>query len=166
MTTLIEGNLRISFPPGTTARKFDEPETHGLSCMKAVDFIVEEDDRILFVEFKDPDDPRATEARRDDFIDKFSSGGLDTDLKYKYRDTFLYQWASENIEKPIHYWVLVASQSLTTVDLTRRTDALKRELPLERPRSGAWRRSIVSDCIVFNLDTWNKHLPRYPVERV
>lgn len=131
MTTLIEGNLRITFPPGAMARKFDEPETHGLSCMKAVDFIVEENDRILFVEFKDPDDPRATVASRDDFIRQFSSGGLDTDLKYKYRDTFLYQWASENIEKPIHYWVLVASQNLTTVDLTRRTDALKRELPLE-----------------------------------
>ena len=62
MTTLTEGNLRITFPRGTRARKFDEPETHGLSCMKAVDFIVEETDRILFIEFKDPDDPRATEA--------------------------------------------------------------------------------------------------------
>lgn len=166
MTTLTEGNLRITFPRGTRARKFDEPETHGLSCMKAVDFIVEETDRMLFMEFKDPDDPHATEARRERFIERFSSGGLDADLKYKYRDTFLYQWASDEIDKPIHYWVLVAAKNLTTLDLTRRTDALRRELPLDGPRSGGWRRPIVTDCMVFNLHTWNKYLQHYPVERV
>ena len=72
MITLTEGNLRITFPRGTRARKFDEPETHGLSCMKAVDFIVEETDRMLFMEFKDPDDPHATEARREKFIPHYS----------------------------------------------------------------------------------------------
>ena len=166
MTTLTEGNLRITFPRGTRARKFDEPKTHGLSCMKAVDFIVEETDRILFMEFKDPDDPSATEARRKKFIAKFSSGGLDTDLKYKYRDTFLYQWASDKIDKPIHYWVLVAAKNLTTFHLTRRTDALRRELPLHGPSSGGWRRPIVTDCMVFNLHTWNQYLQQYPMERV
>ena len=166
MTTLTERNLRITFPRGTRARKFDERETHGLSCMKAVDFIVEETDRILFIEFKDPDDPRATKARREKFIEKFSSGGLDADLKYKYRDTFLYQWASDKIDKPIHYWVLVAAKNLTTLHLTRRTDALRRELPLCGPPSGGWRRPIVTDCMVFNLHTWNKYLQHYPVERV
>lgn len=166
MSTLTEGNLRITFPECSRARKFDEPETHGLSCMKAVDFIVEEDGRTLFIEFKDPDNPRAMDANSDDFINRFSSGRLDTDLKYKYRDTLLYQWASKKIEKPVYYWVLVASQSLTTSDLNRRTDALKRVLPLERPRSGEWRRSIVTGCMVFNLDTWNKYLPHYRVERV
>ena len=166
MTTLTEGNLRITFPRGTRARKFDEPGTHGLSCMKAVDFIVEETDRILFMEFKDPDDPRAMEARREKFIEKFSSGGLDTDLKYKYRDTFLYQWASDRIDRPIHYWILVAAKDLTTFHLARRTDALRRELPLYGPPSGGWRRPIVTDCIVFNLHTWNQYLQQYPVERV
>ena len=166
MTTLTEGNLQITFPRGTRARKFDEPETHGLSCMKAVDFIVEETDRILFIEFKDPDDPRATEARREKFIEKFSSGGLDSDLKHKYRDTFLYQWASDEIDKPIHYWVLVAAKDLTTFHLARRTDALQRELPLYGPPSGGWRRPIVTDCMVFNLHTWNRYLQDYRVERV
>ena len=134
--------------------------------MKAVDFIVEETDRILFMEFKDPDDPRAMEARREKFIEKFSSGGLDTDLKYKYRDTFLYQWASDRIDRPIHYWILVAAKDLTTFHLARRTDALRRELPLYGPPSGGWRRPIVTDCMVFNLHTWNQYLQQYPVERV
>jgi len=60
MTTLAEGDLQIALPAGAAGRKFDDGATHGLShCMKAVDFIVELEDRILFIEFKDPDHPTA-----------------------------------------------------------------------------------------------------------
>ena len=166
MTTLTEGNLRITFPRGTRARKFDEPKTHGLPCMKAVDFIAEETDRALFIEFKDPDDPCATEARRKRFVEKLSSGGLDTDLKYKYRDTLLCQWACDKVDKPIHYWVLIAAESLTTPLLTSRADVLRRELPLHRPRPGGWKQPIAESCEVFNLDKWNEYLQDYPVERI
>ena len=107
MTTLCEGNLQITFPRDAEARKFDDPKSHGLSnCMKAVDFIVEEADRVLFIEIKDPDDPNAEETRRKEFVHKFFSGSLDNDLKYKYRDTFLYRWASGGVDKPIYYWVI------------------------------------------------------------
>ena len=68
--------------------------------MKAVDFIVEEENRVLFVEFKDPEHPNAMERDRAKFIQEFSSGELDNDLKYKYRDSFLYEWASDNTNKP------------------------------------------------------------------
>ena len=166
MTTLREGNLQITFPRGAEARKFDDPESHGLSCMKAVDFIVEEADRVLFIEIKDPDDPNAEEARREEFVQKFLSGRLDKVLKYKYRDTFLYQWASGGINKPIYYWVIVALHRLTEVELSARTDDLKRKLPLKGPSSGRWKRSIAAGCMVFNIATWNRHQPRFPLSRI
>ena len=98
MTTLTEGNLRITFPGAMNVRKFDSPESHGLThCMKAVDFIVEDDDRVLFIEFKDPDHPRATDEEKERFVESFRSGRLDEDLKYKYRDSLLYEWASGNV---------------------------------------------------------------------
>ena len=25
---------------------------------------------------------------------------------------------------------------------------------------------IVADCMVFNIDTWNRHLPRFPLSRI
>ena len=166
MTTLEEGNLRITFPRGTSARKFDDP-SHGLShCMKAVDFIVEEADRILFIELKDPEHPHARKKKGKMFIDEFLSGDLDEDLKYKYRDSFLYQWASGDIAKPIHYWVIVAIDDLTEADLLARTEDLKRKLPLNGPVTGGWKRPIVKGCTVFNLRTWNRTLPRYPVSRI
>ena len=167
MTTFVEGNLQIAFPRGAKAKKFDDGASHGLShCMKAVDFIVEEDDRVSFIEIKDPEHPRAKERNREKFIREFYSGKLDEDLKYKYRDTFLYEWASVSFDKPIFYLVVVALGRLTEPELLLRSDDLKRKLPLNGPRSGAWKRPIVTDCMVFNIETWNEYQPRFPLTRI
>ena len=94
MTVLTERNLEITIDGAVKAWKFDD-EAHGLShCMKAVDFIVELADRYLFIEFKDPQAPQAHERDRNRFIRQFKGGELDEDLKYKYRDSFLYEMGS------------------------------------------------------------------------
>ena len=166
MTDFKEGVLKLTLPVGIQGRKFDGHD-HGLShCMKAVDFIVEESDRVLFLEFKDPDHPAAQPKNREAFLKSFLSGEKDDDLVRKYRDSFLYRWAEQASEKPIHYLVLIAAHSLDEALLLARTDDLKRRLPVEGPASGAWQRQIVAGCGVFNLETWNKHLPQYPVTRV
>ena len=166
MNTFVEGNLQITFHRDTETRGFTDAETHGLSdCMKVVDFIVEESDHISFVELKDPGHPRAREANREVFISEFLSGTLDEDLKYKYRDTFLYEWASGGLDKPISYWMAVAIETLTTADLNMRTDALRRKLPNRLP-SAAWRRLIVSNCMMSNIETWNRRQPRLPLSRI
>ena len=167
MTTLTEGNLQITFPPSARARKFDDQASHGLShCMKAVDFIVETDDRVLFIEIKDPEHPQSRERNRAIFIESFRSGQLDEDLKYKYRDSFLYEWASGNTGRPIHYLVIVAIEGLSDAELLTRTDALNRKLPSQGPASGRWERLIVAGCMVFNIRTWNQRLGGFPLSRV
>ena len=167
MTTLTEGNLQITFPDTVNVRRFDDPKSHGLGqYMKAVDFIVEDDRHIQFIEFKDPDHPHARSAERDKFINGFHAGKLDEDLKYKYRDSFLYEWASGNTEKPIYYWVLICIDSLTEVELLERTNGLKRKLPLFGPSSGVWMKKFVEDCMVFNLRTWNRHMSDFPIARL
>ncbi|RMD96330.1 MAG: hypothetical protein D6816_19070 [Bacteroidetes bacterium] len=165
MTVLREGALELTLPHGVQGRKFDD-SSHGLShCMKAVDFIVEEPDRVLFIEFKDPDHPRANAEDRKVFLKELLSGGKDDDLVRKYRDSFIYRWAEKAGEKPIFYYVLIASSQLDEAMLLARTDELKRKLPAEGPASGAWQRQIVADCVVFNLKTWNERLPKYTVTR-
>ena len=165
MTTLTEGDLQVSFGDASSGRKVDGID-HGLTCMKAVDFIVEFDDRYLFIEFKDPQDPGAPKERGTKFIEDFKSSGLDSVLKYKYRDSVLYEWASGRADKPIYYFVLIAWDDLTSGDLETRTEALKRQLPLKGPISGSWTRTIVTDCAVFNVDSWNRIFPKYPVIRL
>lgn len=167
MTVLVENDLRITLPAGVTWRKFDDETSHGLShCMKAMDFIVELEDRILFIEFKDPDHSEAQAKDRGAFIDKFLGGALDADLKTKYRDSWLYQWAERRITKPIYYLVLIGAVSLSAADLLTRTDSLKRHIPLAGPGSRSWKQPFVAGCAVMNLASWNKALPLLPVSRV
>lgn len=167
MEKLIEDDLKVTLPAGTMYRKFDD-RTHGLShCMKAVDFIVELDDRMLFIEFKDPDDPTAINRKNPaEFIKDFQSGRLDADLQYKYRDSYLYEMASGRANKPIYYLVLIGANALSDADLLVRTEALKRKLPVLGVNGKAWKKSFVAGCAVMNLHAWNKALPMYPASRV
>ena len=166
MIALTEGNLRISITGAVNVRKFDD-ERHGLShCMKAVDFIIELPDRYLFIEFKDPDAPNIPPPARAEFMQSLQEGQRDEELKYKYRDSFLYEWASGRADKSIYYLVLIAQRDLSPGDMVRRTDALERILPLQLPSSVAWTRLIVAGCGVFNIASWNRNFPDYPVRRL
>lgn len=166
MTTMTERNLQIKFPPDAMPRRFDD-ESHGLShCMKAVDFIVELKDRYYFIEFKDPQNPGMSLEERNDYLMNFLTGIIDEDFKYKFRDTFLYEWASERADKPIFYLVLIALDTLTDAELLARTDDLKRKIPLSGPSSGAWKRRFVAGCAVFNIAAWNKRMKNYPISRL
>lgn len=167
MNVLSERDLQITLPAGVSGRKFDDGATHGLShCMKAVDFIVELDDRILFIEFKDPDDPTAPSERQRLFMEEYRSGSLDSKLKAKYRDTFLYEWGSGRATKPIYYLVLIGASILSEAELLARTDALKRQIPVLGPGDKPWKKPFVSGCAVMNIEAWNKALPQYPVSRL
>jgi hypothetical protein len=133
--------------------------------MKAVDFIIEEPDRYLFIEVKDPQHPAGRDKDRKRFVDRFLRGGLDPDLIYKYRDTFLYEWSCGRARKPVYYLVLVALDTLTPTDLLARTDALKRQLPVGATAPESWSRSFVAGCAVLDIDAWNRHVSTYPVTR-
>ena len=166
--TFIEGDLKIEIKGVVNAWKFDEPSGHGLNhCMKAVDFIVERPNCYQFIEFKDPQDPRAIgRIQQQSFVQNFQSGIIDEDLKYKYRDSFLYEWASGRAAKPVHFLVLVALNTLTPTELINRTDALKKKLPLRRSKPGPWLCPFVRSCNVFNLNTWNYYNTDLPVSRL
>ena len=124
MTRLQEGDLRIALPNPAKVSKFDDPASHGLShCMKAVDFVVEFEDWTLFLEVKDPDDPRAASRERQKRAARFRSDELDQDLVQKYRDSFLYQWATRQGAKADS---LLGSRRLGATDGGRFTLASRR----------------------------------------
>ena len=166
MKVLQERNLQVTVDGEVGAWKFDD-ESHGLShCMKAVDLIVEFPDRYLFLEFKDPQHPDAPQENRAEFIKEFTGGELDEKLKYKYRDSFLYEWASGRANKPIYFYVLIADDTLDSACLLNRKEALEKILPLKGPKSRLWTKRIVEECLVFNIESWNRWLPQYPLNRI
>lgn len=54
---------------------------------------------VLFIEIKDPPRHSLAHKETEKFILQFRSGNLDQELYYKYRDTFIYEWASGNNEE-------------------------------------------------------------------
>ena len=164
MPTFIEGDLRILIENVVDARKFDD-HGHGLShCMKAVDFVVELPHLYLFIEFKDPEHPLAKQQDQQTFLQSFYSGQTNDELAQKFRDSFLYEWASGRAFKPIRYYVLIAISALTDANLQASTEDLRRKLPVTG--SNSWRRPIAQNCAVLNLASWNSLLPNFPVSRV
>jgi hypothetical protein len=164
MIALTEGNLQISITGAANVRKFDD-DSHGLShCMKAVDFIIELSDRYLFIEFKDPENPNIPNQYRVAAVQTLRDSELDEDLKYKFRDTFIYEWASGRADKPVDYFVLIAIDDKPL--LSRRLEVLERNLPVGLPTSTEWSRPVAHRCGVFNLEDWNARFSDYPVRRL
>ena len=163
-TVLTERDLQITINNAVDARRFDGQDHKLQHCMKAVDFIVELPDQYLFIEFKDPQHPAATPQARREFINTIESGELDEDLKYKCRDSFLYEWASGRAEKPVYFLVLIGLDSLDSTQQQRRTDSLRGKLPVEIP--DVWNHPIVYGCGVFNIESWNARFPELQVKRL
>ncbi len=168
MTVMTEGNIKMNFPQYADVRRFDGP-THRLShcSMKAIDFIVELTDRVLFIEIKDPQDPQANPNSSNKTIAEFQSGEMDEIFKLKFRDSFIYEWASDNLKKkPIHFYVLIGIETLDKALLLNRTNSLKTKLPVRSVSEGIWKKHIAEECLVFNIETWNQFLPNFLVSRI
>ena len=164
-TTLREGELQVELPTPAQGRKFDD-RTHGLShCMKAVDWIVDLPDKVYFVEVKDLDANAATQHdQRNQYRENLNAGLKDEDFVRKFRDSFIYQWACGQVDKPIFYLVVIACRALDNAMLVQRTDALRRKLPSGVQK--VWKQTIAKDVMVLNERTWNEQFSNFPMARV
>lgn len=163
---LEEEDILIDFQTIVAGEKFDDEARHGLShCMKAVDFVIETPSKILFVEIKDPQHPQAQSKERKKFLDGLTSGALIRGtLTTKARDTFLYQFGlgeAHRHGKPIHYYVLIAQDTLDSAQLSNLTDSLRASIPTIGPHNKPWVTPFISECAIFNLKTWNERFPSF-----
>ncbi len=75
----------------------NRPNYHSIGEMHRVDFIVEFENAILFVEIKDPENPRATERGLSKFYDELENGTLSSTFASKLIGNFP-QWPARRIE--------------------------------------------------------------------
>jgi len=154
-----EGDLEFDFSDAVDTVKFDNDD-HGLShCMKAVDFIVEMPNCYFFIEVKDPSHPKARDL--DEFYYKAKKGELSKVITGKFRDSFVYRWAQDKLEKPVRFICLM---TLEEALLTNLQNQLKRDLPMEGPT--LWAKQIAESCCIVNIDAWNRNYPNWPVCRL
>ena len=165
---LKERDIEIDFTDAIEGLVFDQmkanqPNYHGIGDMHRVDFIVEFDEAIVFVEIKDPGNPKAQEKGLMKFQEQINDGSLSSTFASKFIDSFFYRWAENKLSKTVHYLSLV---TLDAEELLSLSDEIAKKLPPAGKHSPRWQRLPVQNCQVFNMDTWNANFPKWPVTRL
>lgn len=156
-----ELDLELEFPNAAEVVHFDDSAYHGSSTIKRVDFIVEYNDRHIFVEIKDPDFPGATNI--EGFRKKFNSGELVQSLSGKFRDTLLFRSLQERNELDVVYIVLISMSCLDPALLLTKQDQLKRSIPI---RHTDWPRDCAASCVVMNVEQWKSQFGPDSIRRI
>jgi len=157
---LREGQLDFDFTGALHARRMDGQGSPMPGRMRKVDFLVEEGERVLLVEVKDPSDTRTSASNRRDFIPRLRSGRLiNESLVPKCRDTYTYLHLMRQDDKPLLYVVL-----LSLYEHVLRPDffgPLQARLAarLRKEAKRPWAREYVSSCLVVNMAGWNAIFP-------
>ena len=152
MRTLQEEDLIFDFTSSIGAEKFDDNAIHGTkSTMKKVDIIIEEDDKIIFLEVKDPDMPGAVNPNK--LKQDLQGGCLIPELAGKYRDSLLFTRLRGGYDKPISYVVLISMESLDDALILNKTDVLRSAIPISHRQ---WNEDSAASCIILKLDAYKK----------
>ncbi|MBF0562736.1 MAG: hypothetical protein HQL37_12095 [Alphaproteobacteria bacterium] len=162
MKVEIDG-YKIDFTDAIDAFVFDErdesKEHFHKAPMKAVDIIAEFEGAYVFVELKDYDEDTSHGSRYK--ADRGSFNWLKKSLKYKFRDTYLFRYAEDKLNKPIHYICLLTFDNALNSTMRK---ALAAELPVGIA-SKQWARTLAESCQVVNVEKWNRNFPKWPVSR-
>ena len=165
---LKERDIEIDFTNAIDALVFDQmksdqPNYHGIGEMHRVDFVVEFDEAIVFVEVKDPANPRAQAKGLEKFQKELNNGTLSATFASKFIDSFFYRWAEDRLSKTIYYLNLVTLEGELLPNLS---DEIAGKLSPSGKSSPRWQRHPVQNCQVFNIETWNENFPKWPVTRL
>jgi len=166
---VIADNYQFNFKTALSAFVFDEktkssPYFHGVP-MKAVDVIAEFEDSYLFIEIKDYDNPAEFEipGKADSSIkgcDHFN--WLRNYLKYKFRDSLLYRYAENKVDKPIHYLCLLNFDNALNNHMRKE---LRKELPVGKA-SNRWSKKLAESCQVIDEHAWRRNFPTWELTRI
>lgn len=168
MHKLREKDIEIDFAGALNALRFDQddrnsPEYHDLRNMNRVDFVVETEQLIYFIEVKDPSRADLDDVKRKPILRKIQSGELEDSYVNKYICTFLFRWAEGKLDKSVRYIVLVTLEAPLLLSLN---ECLQNRFDRVRRKSNRWIRLPLESCEAHNLDTWNKCYPMWPVSRL
>ena len=168
MNKLREYGLEIDFTDAQHVLKFDQndpayPEFHDLQNMPRVDFVVELQDSIYFIEVKDPGRPDAVDVGGTKLLKKIENGTLEASLIEKYLFSFFFRWAEDKLGKSVHYVSLITLESAMLLPIL---DRLEKQLAHLSKPSVRWTRLPLASLQVHNIETWTDVFPQWPVTRI
>lgn len=169
MSSLQEGDIVIDVSRAQQAWHFDSGD-HQKICdklqLKRIDMVIELQSHIVFLEVKDPEDPRAVEHGQDaKFHDRLTNGQIIKECCSKFRDTFYFQRARSALSKPIICVLLLVSERLGTPEVEKMTKSLSKQLPAASRKPDMWDAPPFDKCFVLDRYSWEKHFQGFSVSR-
>lgn len=166
MNELEELDLAITFTNAVVLPlKFDQrdsnhAEFHDLANMPRVDFVVELDSDIYFIELKDTSRPDAADVGGATFMKKIANGKVEQSLAEKYLYTFFFRWAEMQLNKQVHYVCLITLEDPMVNILA---DDLATTLRHLLKPSKRWSLQPLASCQVHSLQSWTETFPEWPI---
>ena len=100
-----ESGLRFDFNMAKSVKRADKPNVQGLSL---VDFIFETDSEYIFIEVKNPDNVRAHEEQRKEYLSELALDTYQLKMAMKFKDSLLKEVTTgKYFDKPIIYLILL-----------------------------------------------------------
>lgn len=160
-----EGEYLFDFTESLNAYKADSVVRAGL---KSVDFIVETENRFLFIEVKNIDNRRATDKEKAEWIEHLQDGGKEFlfHMGGKFKDTLLHNFAMENyFDKPIRYIIILQFDTFDSRQRGRLKENLHSVLPMKLKSDEYKRRVKIEKYDIIDIKEWNENTDysRFPI---
>ena len=157
-----EGELEFDFG-SCPWRKIDGEFT--IQGMRLVDFIVEEEDRTLLIEVKDPGQEDAILSERDKWqMDGHIRNKIETNIVPKARDTYCYLHLMQETDRPIDLIFLLGYDEPDANLRIGVLPHLKKRLRQEGP--APWKRPYIRESFFLRLEDFSRVCPSFSVRRV
>lgn len=158
------GNMQFDF---TNAVSVFEP--HELASMypaylSDVDFVIEEEERILCLEYKNANIRNA--AKPEVFQRKIINEEFWKRIAKKFYGTVFLLWAcnKNETEKPIEYILLMETNPGIDAALKKRFVAkMMRQLPFAYGSRAEIKRKVIDKFALVDVSEWNAKFPQYPI---
>lgn len=159
------GNTRFDF---SKAQNVFEP--HELANMYAeylsdVDFVVEDSEQILCIEYKNADIEGA--GHPEAFEGKVKQEPFWKRIAKKYYGTLFVMWACDknSEDKPVKYILLTGNNpEIDRIMKKKVMEKMKKHLPFKYNGREEVKRSIIDEFRILNLEEWKQEYPEYPVK--
>lgn len=133
------------------------------SLLSDVDFVVELEEAILLVEYKNANIPGA--ARPEAF--KPSKDKHIIKIARKFYDSMIFIWACE-YDKPLRYVYILEYPKDDPVTRKMVRNKIRNKLPFELQKCKAVKRQMIDSFDVVSIDEWNKNpaYSRFPISLI
>lgn len=166
---LQDENGRVQFD---FSNAIDVFEPHELASMYSeyisdVDFVIEEEQRIVCLEYKNASVKDAANAEA--FQRKLAGEEFWKRVAKKFYGTIFLVWAcnKNRAEKPIEYVLLIETNPSMDDALKKRFAAkMMRQLPFKYGSRAEIRRKIIDRFEIVDLKEWSVKYPQYPVREI